>query len=89
MKAMSILKRKKLPFGISACYTSANVQDVGSEAYFDQMIEWGAKSTDYQARESAEEYSNKCAHKSAKWAETADRLWQCSGHCTSCNEHIS
>ncbi|MBR3308662.1 MAG: radical SAM protein [Lachnospiraceae bacterium] len=43
MSAMQILKEKKLPFGISACYTSANVQDVGSEAYFDQMIEWGAK----------------------------------------------
>ena len=43
MRAMRILKDKKLPFGISACYTSANVQDVGSEAYFDQMIEWGAK----------------------------------------------
>ena len=43
MRAMHILKEKKLPFGISACYTRANVQDVGSEAYFDQMIEWGAK----------------------------------------------
>ena len=43
MSAMQILKEKRLPFGISACYTSANVQDVGSEAYFDQMIEWGAK----------------------------------------------
>ena len=27
MSAMQILKEKKLPFGISACYTSANVQD--------------------------------------------------------------
>lgn len=43
MRAMQILKEKKLPFGVSACYTSANVRDVGSEAYFDQMIEWGAK----------------------------------------------
>lgn len=43
MRAMEILKAKRLPFGISACYTSANVQDVGSEAYFDKMIEWGAK----------------------------------------------
>jgi len=42
IKAMSILKERKLPFGISACYTSANVQDVGSEEYFDKMIEWGA-----------------------------------------------
>ena len=43
MNAMKILKEKKLPFGISACYTSANVHDVGSEEYFDKMIEWGAK----------------------------------------------
>ena len=43
MRAMEILKEKKLPFGISACYTSANVYDVGSEAYFDKMVEWGAK----------------------------------------------
>lgn len=43
MRAMKILKDKKLPFGISACYTSANVYDVGSEEYFDKMVEWGAK----------------------------------------------
>lgn len=43
VRAMQILKEKKLPFGISACYTSANVHDVGSEEYFDKMIEWGAK----------------------------------------------
>ncbi len=43
MRAMEILKEKKLPFGISACYTSANVYDVGSEEYFDKMVEWGAK----------------------------------------------
>lgn len=42
-KAMAILKAKKLPFGISCCYTSKNVQMIGSEAYFDQMIAWGAK----------------------------------------------
>lgn len=43
MRAMEILKERKIPFGISACYTSANVYDVGSEEYFDKMIEWGAK----------------------------------------------
>jgi len=43
IKAMDILKRKRLPFGISACYTSENVNDVGSEEYFDKMIDWGAK----------------------------------------------
>lgn len=41
--AMGILKEKKLPFGISCCYTSANAEVIGSEAYFDQMIEMGAK----------------------------------------------
>lgn len=43
MKAMDLLKKKRLPFGISCCYTSQNVNVIGSEAYFDQMIEWGAK----------------------------------------------
>lgn len=43
IKAMSLLKEKKLPFGISCCYTSQNVDEIGSAAYFDQMIEWGAK----------------------------------------------
>ena len=42
-RAMKILKEKKLPFGISCCYTSKNVEMIGSEAYFDQMIDWGAK----------------------------------------------
>ena len=42
-RAMSILKERKLPFGISCCYTSQNVDVIGSEAYFDQMIEWGAR----------------------------------------------
>lgn len=43
MKAMSILKRKKLPFGISCCYTSSNAEVIGSEEYIDYMIELGAK----------------------------------------------
>ena len=43
MKAMSILKQKKLPFGVSCCYTSQNYTVIGSEEYFDAMIEWGAK----------------------------------------------
>lgn len=41
--AMEILKRKKLPFGISCCYTSANAEVIGSEEYFDYMVELGAK----------------------------------------------
>lgn len=42
VNAMKLLKEHKLPFGISTCYTSANYADVSSDAYFDQMIEWGA-----------------------------------------------
>lgn len=42
-KAMKILKNKKLPFGISCCYTSKNTEIIGSEEYFDDMIEKGAK----------------------------------------------
>ena len=42
-KAMGILRERKLPFGISCCYTSQNVDMIGSEEYFDQMIDWGAK----------------------------------------------
>jgi len=43
VEAMALLKRKKLPFGISCCYTSQNIDVVGSDEYFDQMIAWGAK----------------------------------------------
>lgn len=42
-RAMEILKKKKLPFGISCCYTSANAEVIGSEEYFDDMISKGAK----------------------------------------------
>ena len=41
-KAMKLLKAHKLPFGISACYTSANYADISSEAFFDSLIEAGA-----------------------------------------------
>lgn len=41
--AMEILKNKKLPFGISCCYTSHNTEVIGSEEYFDDMINKGAK----------------------------------------------
>ena len=43
VKAMGLLKERKIPFGISCCYTSANYQVIGSEEYFQQMIDWGAK----------------------------------------------
>ena len=41
--AMELLHRKKLPFGVSCCYTSKNYKTIGSEEYFDWMIEMGAK----------------------------------------------
>lgn len=43
MSAMHILKEYKLPYGISCCYTSANADVIGSEEYFDQMIDMGTK----------------------------------------------
>lgn len=42
-RAMAILKAKRLPFGVSCCYTGKNVEIIGSEEYFDQMVEWGAR----------------------------------------------
>jgi len=43
VEAMKLLKRKKLPFGISLCYTAANAEVIGSDAYIDEMIALGAK----------------------------------------------
>lgn len=43
IEAMKLLKRKKLPFGISLCYTAANTEVIGSDAYIDEMIALGAK----------------------------------------------
>lgn len=40
--AMKLLKEHKLPFGISTCYTSKNVEDISSEKYFDLIIDSGA-----------------------------------------------
>ena len=42
MHAMKLLKDHKLPFGISTCYTSKNVDDVSSDEYFDKIIDAGA-----------------------------------------------
>ena len=41
-KAMDLLKERHLAFGISTCYTSANMDSISSEEFFDQMIDWGA-----------------------------------------------
>ncbi len=43
IKAMDIKKKKKLPFGISCCYTSTNYKVIGSDEFFDEMIDMGAK----------------------------------------------
>lgn len=43
VKAMEILRKKKLPFGVSCCYTRKNVDIIGSEKYFDDLIDKGAK----------------------------------------------
>ncbi len=42
VKAMSILKERGLPFGISCCYTSQNLDSIACDEFFDQMIGWGA-----------------------------------------------
>ncbi|MDD4263073.1 MAG: SPASM domain-containing protein, partial [Firmicutes bacterium] len=44
-KTMERLRDRKLLFGTSSCYTSKNTEDIGSEEYFDAMIEKGAKFT--------------------------------------------
>ena len=41
-KAMELLKRKKLVYGISCCYTSANYDSITSEEFYDSLIEMGA-----------------------------------------------
>ena len=42
MKAMELLRRKKLFYGISACYTSANFSSITSEEFLDSVIDMGA-----------------------------------------------
>ena len=43
MRAMAILKARKLLFGVSCCYTHDNAASVGSEAFIDDLIAHGAK----------------------------------------------
>lgn len=40
--AMKLLKKHRLPFGISICYTSQNYQEISSEDFFDYIIDAGA-----------------------------------------------
>ena len=42
VKAMNLLKSHRLPFGNSICYTSVNIKDVSTEAYVDQLVDWGS-----------------------------------------------
>jgi MoaA/NifB/PqqE/SkfB family radical SAM enzyme len=41
--AMDILRKHRLPFGISVCYTAQNVGEVGGDTFIDAMIGRGAK----------------------------------------------
>nr|WP_315023833.1 radical SAM protein [uncultured Aminipila sp.] len=43
VEAMALLKENKLPFGFSTCYHKENAEIIGSEKYFDDMIEKGCK----------------------------------------------
>lgn len=43
IRAMEILKRKKLVFGASLCYTRNNTEVIGSEEFIDYLIDLGAK----------------------------------------------
>lgn len=43
MAAMDLLKKNKLLFGMSVCYTSANVDSVTSDEFIDKMIDKGVK----------------------------------------------
>lgn len=40
--AMELLRKKKLIYGISCCYTSANYDSITSEEFYDSMIDLGA-----------------------------------------------
>lgn len=42
INALALLRSKKLIYGISSCYTSANYESITSTAYLDKMIEMGA-----------------------------------------------
>lgn len=41
--AMEILRRYKVPFGASTCYTSANYESITDDEYFERLISFGAK----------------------------------------------
>lgn len=43
LTAMKLLKDKKLPFGVSCCYTSQNINSISSEEFIDTLVDFGAK----------------------------------------------
>jgi MoaA/NifB/PqqE/SkfB family radical SAM enzyme len=43
IEAMELLKKEKLIFGISVCYTSKNVNQVTSDEFLDEMVALGVK----------------------------------------------
>ena len=47
LRAMSLLRQKRLPFGISACYTSQNLDSISSDEFIDQPSDGTAKLTAY------------------------------------------
>ncbi len=42
VKALNLLREKKLLFGISACYTSMNFDSISSEEFYQSLIDMGA-----------------------------------------------
>lgn len=42
IQAMAILQENHLPFGLSCCYTSQNLDSISSYEFIDQMVAWGA-----------------------------------------------
>lgn len=43
VRAMDLLRERGLGFGFSTCYTSQNVESVGSDEYLDEMLRLGCK----------------------------------------------
>lgn len=42
LNAMKLLQNRKLPYGISSCYTSANYEAITSDEYYQSLIDLGA-----------------------------------------------
>ena len=40
--AMQLLRERRLPYGISSCYTSVNYESITSDEYYNSLIEMGA-----------------------------------------------